>query len=133
MTTKHKEHAANFSSDKVVGLAIPPYSLQHPSQDPLEAAQRLVLQGTKVCSSSVRGVWRRHNLLTKQERLLPLEKSMREQSLELSDEQIKRLERLSPELLERHIETKHTGDLVAVDTFLVCTLKGVGRIYLLSG
>src|SRR5690606_3335276 len=42
------------------------------------------------------------------------------------------LERFSPEFRERHIVTKHTGDLVAVDTFFVGTLKGVGKIYLQS-
>ena len=40
------------------------------------------------------------------------------------------MERFSPEFRERHIETKHTGDLVAVDMFFVGTLKGVGRVYL---
>jgi hypothetical protein len=38
----------------------------------------------------------------------------------------------SPEFRERYIETHHTGELVAVDTFFVGTLKGVGRIYLQS-
>lgn len=42
------------------------------------------------------------------------------------------MERFSPEFRERHIETKHTGDLVAVDTFFVGTLKGVGKIYMQS-
>lgn len=59
-----------------------------------------------------------------------LEKTVREQSLELTDEQVRLMERFSPEFRERHIETKHTGDLVAVDTFFVGVLKGVGRIYL---
>ena len=45
--------------------------------------------------------------------------------IQLSDEQIRLLERFSPEFRERHIVTKHTGDLVAVDTFFVGTLKGV--------
>ena len=31
---------------------------------------------------------------------------------------------------ERHIETRHAGDLVAVDTFFVGHLKGVGKVYL---
>jgi transposase InsO family protein len=39
-------------------------------------------------------------------------------------------ERFSPEFRERHIETPHTESLVAVDTFFVSTLKGVGKIYL---
>jgi transposase InsO family protein len=47
----------------------------------------------------------------------------------LSDEQVRMLERFSPEFRERHIEARHTGELVAVDTFFVGTLKGVGRVY----
>jgi transposase InsO family protein len=40
------------------------------------------------------------------------------------------LERFSPEFRERHIDAPHTGSLVAVDTFFVGTLKGVGKVYL---
>jgi len=116
--------------DEAVEKAILDYSLQHPAHGPLRVAQQLALQGVQVSSGGVRGVWSRHKLLTKHERLLRLEKSVREQNLELSDEQIRLLERFSPEFRERHIETRHTGDLVAVDTFFVGTLKGVGRIYL---
>ena len=81
-------------------------------------------------SGGVRGVWSRHKLLTKQERLLRLEKTTAERRIELTDEQIRLLERFSPEFRERHIETRHTGDLVAVDTFFVGHLKGVGKVYL---
>ena len=38
--------------------------------------------------------------------------------------------RFSPEFRERHIEVHYPGDLVAVDTFFVGTLKGVGKVYL---
>ena len=44
--------------------------------------------------------------------------------------QTKLLERFSPEFRERHIEAPHIGSLVAVDTFFVGTLKGVGKLYL---
>lgn len=70
--------------------------------------------------------------MTKQQRLLRLEKTVREREIELSENQIRLLERFSPEFREWHIETAHTGDLVAVDTFLVGSLKGVGRVYLQS-
>ena len=50
--------------------------------------------------------------------------------IELTERQVKLLERFSPEFRERHIITKHTGDLVPVDTFFVGQLKGVGKIYL---
>ena len=91
-----------------------------------------MLQGVQVSSSGVRGVWSRHGLLTKSERLLRLEKSVAERKIELSEEQTRLLERFSPEFRERHIETRHTGDLVAVDTFFVGHLKGVGKVYLQS-
>jgi transposase InsO family protein len=118
--------------DEVVEKAILDYSLQYPTHGPLRVAQQLVLQGIQVSSGGVRGVWSRHSLLSRHERLLRLESSVRGQSFELSSEQVILLERFSPEFRERHIETKHIGDLVAVDTFMVGTLKGVGRVYLQS-
>lgn len=123
-------HPNRVSED--IEKAILDYSLHHPTHGPLRVAQQLVLQSVQVSAGGVRGVWTRHNLLSRHDRLLRLEKSVREQNLELSDSQIRLLERFSPEYRERHIETKHTGDLVAVDTFFVGVLKGVGRIYLQS-
>ncbi len=67
---------------------------------------------------------------TKHERRLRLEETARERKLKLTDEQIDLLERFSPEFRERHIEVHYPGDLVAVDTFFVGTLKGVGKVYL---
>ncbi len=78
----------------------------------------------------VRGVWQRHDLLSKHDRLLRLEKNHREQAIELSDEQIRLLERFSPEFRERQIEVHYTGELVVVDTFFVGALEGVGKVYL---
>ena len=71
-----------------------------------------------------------HGLTMKHERLLRLEETARERKLKLTDEQIELLERFSPEFRERHIEVHYPGDLVAVDTFFVGTLKGVGKVYL---
>jgi transposase InsO family protein len=70
------------------------------------------------------------SLLTKHDRLLRLEKATAERQISLTDEQVRLLERFSPEFRERHIEAPHTGALVAVDTFFVGVLKGVGKVYL---
>jgi transposase InsO family protein len=112
--------------------AILDYCLLNPTSGCLRVAQELALNGVQVSSGGVRGVWGRHNLMSKQERLLRLEKVSRERRLTLNDDQVKLLERFSPEFRERHIVTHHTGDLVAVDTFFVGTLKGVGKVYLQS-
>jgi len=121
----------NRVSEEVEQAALE-HALAFPSHGPLRVAQELTLKGIQVSSGGVRGVWSRHNLLTRHERLLRLERETRERKLELSAEQVRLLERFSPEFRERHIEVHHTGELVAVDTFFVGTLKGVGRVYLQS-
>lgn len=108
--------------------AILDYSLEQPTYGCLRVAQQLALRGVLVSSKGVRGVWLRHNLTTKHQRLLRLEEKTRESKLELTEDQIEALERFDPEFRERHIETLYTGYLVAVDTFFVGTLKGVGRV-----
>jgi hypothetical protein len=113
-----------------IEAAILDHALAHPCHGCTRVEQELRLQGVQVSSGGVRGVWQRHNLLTKHERLLRLEKTTAERQLTLSDEQMRLLERFSPEFRERHIEAPQTGSLVAVDTFFVGTLKGVGKLYL---
>jgi transposase InsO family protein len=115
-----------------VEKAILEHSLENPTQGCLRVAQELSLKGVQVSAMGVRGVWSRHNLLLKHERLLRLEQQTRERRIKLSDDQIRHLERFSPEFRDRHIVTNYTGELVAVDTFMVGTLKGVGRVYLQS-
>ena len=110
--------------------AVLDHALVHPCHGAVRVEQELRLKGIQVSSGGVRGVWQRHGLLTKHERLLRLEKTTAERKIELTEEQTRMLERFSPEFRERHIEAPHTGSLVAVDTFFVGTLKGVGKIYL---
>lgn len=117
---------------KEIEEAILAHCLDHPSHGCLRVADELALKGVQVSSGGVRGVWSRHNLLSKHERLLRLEKTVAKREVELSEEQIRLLERFSPEFRERHIETNGVGSLVAVDTFFVGTLKGVGKVYLQS-
>jgi transposase InsO family protein len=110
--------------------AILDYSLKWPSHGELRVAQQLALQGIKVSSGGVRGVWSRHKLSEKHQRLLRLDKLAQNKKITLSEEQIKILEKFDPEYRERHIEVHHTGHIVSMDTFFVGTLKGIGRIYL---
>jgi transposase InsO family protein len=113
-----------------IEAAVLDHALANPCHGAVRVEQELRLRGIQVSSGGVRGVWQRNGLLTKHERLLRLEKATAERRIELTDEQTRLLERFSPEFRERHIEAPHTGSLVAVDTFFVGTLKGVGKIYL---
>jgi transposase InsO family protein len=116
--------------DEEIEKAILNHALDHPTHGPLRVAQELQLKGIQVSSGGVRGVWARHNLMSRYDRLLRLEKQTSERKMELTEEQIRHLERFSPEFRERHIKVKYTGELVAVDTFFVATFKGIGKIYL---
>jgi len=115
-----------------VEKAVLDHGLSFPTHGCMRVAQELALKGIQVSSTGVRGVWGRHNLLTKNERLLRLEKAVKGRKIALDAEQVRLLERFSPEFRERHIVTRHTGELVAVDTFFVGHLKGVGKVYLQS-
>ena len=110
--------------------AVLDHALAHPCHGALRVEQELRLRGLQVSSGGIRGVWMRHGLLTRHERLLRLERTTAERTIELTEEQVQALERFSPEFRERHIEAPHTGALVAVDTFFVGTLKGVGKVYM---
>jgi len=116
--------------DKLPGAKGP-----HPNRVAKEIEDRILkeaLEGFVVSSGGVRGVWQRHDLSSRHDRLLRLEKEVRQTPFELSQNQVEALERFSPEFRERHIESKYTGDLVAVNAFFVGHLKGVGKVYLQS-
>lgn len=96
----------------------------------MKVSQQLSLMNVQISSGGVRGVWQRHKLETKYQRLMKLEEHHRGKKIELTEEQVRLRERFDPEFRERHIETEYTGQLVSIDTFMVGTLKGVGRVYL---
>ena len=106
------------------------YCLEFPTHGCVKVCQQLHLRGVNVGSGAVRGVWQRHSLLSKHQRLLRLEKHCQANGMSLTDAQIRLLERFDPEFRERHIQADHTGHLVAIDTFMVGNLKGIGKVYL---
>ncbi|WP_419163886.1 hypothetical protein [Candidatus Palauibacter sp.] len=90
-------------------------------------ADGLTLRGVRMNSGGVRGVWIRNRLKTRHERLLWLEKTVRERDFELTEEYNQALERFDPECRERHKDVKATGELVAVDTFFSGNAEGDGE------
>lgn len=82
------------------------HAVEHPSHGATRVEQALRLKGIHVSSGDARGVWQRNGLLTKHDRLMRLEKSTAETRIELFEEQVRLLERFSPEFRERHIEAR---------------------------
>ncbi len=112
-----------------IETAILDYSLKCPTHGPARTANELRLAGVTVGSSGVRGVWLRHGIETRHKRLLRLEAASRDNVIQLTDEQVALLERVSPEFRSRHVESSKPGELLNQDTFYWGTLKGVGKVY----
>ena len=110
--------------------AVLDYFIEYPVHGALKVNQQLILRGIHIGVGAIRGIWIRHNLLLKHQRLLRLEQHYKNNNIELTENHIKLLEKFDPEFRERHIRADFTGYLVAMDTFMVGNLKGIGKIYL---
>jgi len=110
---------------RIIGL-----SLAHPAFGQQHIADQLALEGVLVCATTVRNVWLKEGLETRYKRLLRLEEEVMAEGFELTEGQIRLLEKANPEFAERHVESDYPGQLLCQDTFYVGRLKGVGRIYL---
>jgi transposase InsO family protein len=106
------------------------YCLTRPTHGTQRVSNELRLGGVEVSPSGVRGVWLRHDLETRYKRLMRLERESRENTtFVLSEEQVRLIERHSPEFRCRHVESAAPGELLNQDTFYWGTLKGVGKVY----
>ncbi len=120
----HPNRVAPEIEEQILAL-----SLEHPTYGAQRIANELRLREVNVSPSGVRGVWLRHDLETRYKRLMRLEVHAQDQTLVLSDEQVRLLERHSCEFRMRHVETTAPGELLNQDTFYWGTLKGVGKVY----
>ena len=116
--------------DESIEKAVVDFAFEKPAHGQLRVSNELKKQGIFISPGGVRSVWLRYNLETFQKRLKALEAKMAQESLILTEEQLKALEKAKEEK-EAHgeIETEHPGYLLAQDTYYVGTIKGVGRIY----
>lgn len=105
-------------------------SLEHPGFGQQRISDQLALEGITVCPTSIRNVWIKSGMETKYKRLLKLEESLADKEFQLTETQIRLLEKSNPEFRERHVESHYPGYLLCQDTFFVGRLKGVGRVYL---
>jgi len=64
------------------------------------------------------------------DRWLKVEERHLETGMELTAEQVEKIEKYNPCFKERHVESSRPGELLCQDTMYVGTLKGVGKVYL---
>ena len=104
---------------------------QFPTYSYLRISQQLRLIGIGTSPAAVRGVWQRHGLLVRYQRLLWLERKTAERGGVLTEAQMRLLRKARGRLVdpEQHIEAPRPGYLLCQDTYFVGTIKGVGKIY----
>ncbi|MCM2353869.1 MAG: IS481 family transposase [Pseudobdellovibrio sp.] len=114
--------------------AILEYALENPTHGQVRVENELKAKGIRISSGGIRGVWARHNLLRKGDRLKHLEKHSVETGKILTESQVAALEN-AKEVKQAHgeIETFHPGFLFGQDTYYVGYIKGVGKIYQQTG
>ncbi|MFZ5884572.1 MAG: IS481 family transposase [Chloroflexota bacterium] len=121
----HPNEIAEETRQRIVEL-----SLAHPAAGQQRIADQLMLEGISVCPTTVRNVWRKMGMETKYKRLLLLEEKAMGGDFELTEQQVRMIEKANPEFAERHVHSDYPGQLLCQDTFYVGRMKGVGRIYL---
>ena len=110
---------------RIEGLA-----LAHPAYGCNRIEALLALEGKRVSAITVQKILHDKGLGTRHERWLALERKNADQVIELTPERAAFLEKLNLCFRERHVESGRPGELLSADTFLVGTLKGIGRVYL---
>lgn len=148
--TQFYEYKRRFQTHGIAGLKdLPPIHKTHPFTTPQEHVDRLLaistehpawgcnkicdmlkLEGITISFPTVQNILNKNNLGSKFERLLKLEEKALKNEIELTAEQVAKIEKANPCFRERHVESSRPGELLSQDTFFVGTMKGVGRVYL---
>lgn len=120
---------------EAVEQAVLDYTLEYPTQGQVRVSNELLARkGIQVSASGVRGIWTRHELRTKKDRLKRLEKWSAEHGLVLTESQVQALEEVKEEKQAHgEVETFHPGFLMGQDTLYVGYIKGIGKIYQQTG
>jgi hypothetical protein len=83
-----------------------------------------------VSAPTIQNILNKHDLGSRYERLLQLERRACQHDIELMAQQVVWIEKANLCFRERHVESSRPGELLCADTFFVGMLKGVGKVYL---
>jgi transposase InsO family protein len=123
-----KSHPMTTPPEVVARIAA--LALAHPAYGCNRLEALLALEGRRLSAITIQKILNDKGLGTRHERWLALERDNADQAIELTPEQVAFLEKLNPCFKERHVESERPGQLLSADTFMVGTLKGIGRVYL---
>jgi transposase InsO family protein len=99
------------------------FALAWPTCGPQWYSDQLAREGVSVAATTIWRLLRRHQLGTRRARLAVLERASATQGL-LTERTVKSA---------RHVAAQAPGDLLSLDTFYVGKLKGVGKVWQITG
>ena len=124
----HKSHPQT-TPDNVVQRILA-LTQEHPAYGCNRVEALLMLEGVPVSAITIQKILNDHELGSREQRWLALERRNAERAIERSAEQVAFLEKQNPCFRERHVESSSPGELLCQDTFFVGSLKGIGKVYL---
>lgn len=150
--TQFYEYKRRFQTQGVEGLKdLPPIPKSHPMTTPPELVERvlalalkhpaygcnklealLMAEGKRLSNVTIQKILQEHQMGSRYERWLALEKKNAGQAIKLTGEQVAFIEKQNPCFRERHVESGRPGELLSQDTFFVGIFKGVGKVYMHS-
>ncbi|MEY4679749.1 MAG: hypothetical protein RLZZ276_1398 [Pseudomonadota bacterium] len=94
-------------------------------------ASELRLSQLNLSVTRYRGVWLRHGLETRFNRLLRLDAIAHETAIALNEDHVRLLERHGSEFRDRRVKSSCPGEVSSQDTFgfCGCTPEGVGKVF----
>ena len=148
--TQFYEYKRRFQTHGIEGLRdLPPIAKSHPHTTPKETVEKiktlalrhpsygcnrleslLKADGVSISYVTIQKILDKHNLGTRYDRWLALEKEAESKAIKFSGEQVAFIEKQNPCFKERHVESGKPAELLNQDTFYVGHLKGVGKVYL---
>jgi len=90
-------------------------SMAHPSWGCVKLSDYLKLNGVSVSSPTIQKILIRHNMGSTYERWMRLEEKHLEEGIELTAEQVAKIERINPCFKERHVESSCPGELLSAN------------------
>lgn len=105
-------------------------SLEHYPWGCSKLCDNLALEGIKISYPTIQKILNKHDMGTRSERLLTLEKLSLSNQIELSLQQLALIEKSNPCFRERHNESSIPGKVLCQDTLYVGMLKSLRRVYL---
>ncbi len=123
----HPRKTPDWIAEKILFL-----SIEHPAWGCVRLSTHLKNQGLTISSPTIQKILIQNEMGNKNARLWKLEEKVLQGEIQLTEEQMIRIEKFNPCFRERKNPAHYPAELLAQDTMMVGSLKGLGKVYLQS-